>query len=100
MPRSLVKLIEIGTSSACNCVAAINTNIRSLYHHVFCNAPVSCKAYGDRNPIGTWLDSEANCLINMHNNTIYTFKRDHRMWRYCFPIPKGNELAPSRGGGS
>ena len=29
--------------------------IRSLYHHVVCNVLVSCKANGDRNPLGAWL---------------------------------------------
>ena len=28
------------------------------YHHVVCNAPVSCKAYGDGTQFGAWLDSD------------------------------------------
>ena len=33
------------------------TAIQSLYHHLVCNATVSCKANGDRNQLGAWLDS-------------------------------------------
>ena len=32
--------------------------IGSLYHHMVCNVPVSCKAYRDRNQLGVWLDSD------------------------------------------
>ena len=31
---------------------------RSLYRHVECNVPVSCKAFGDRNQLGAWLDND------------------------------------------
>ena len=32
-----------------------NIAIRSLYRHVVCNVPVSCKAYGDMNQLWAWL---------------------------------------------
>ena len=31
--------------------------IRSLFLHMVCNVPVSCKANEDRNHLGAWLDS-------------------------------------------
>ena len=34
------------------------TAIRSLYRHVVCDVPVSCKANGDRNQLWAWLDSD------------------------------------------
>ena len=34
------------------------TAIRSLYHHVVCDVPVSCKANGDKNQLWAWLDSD------------------------------------------
>ena len=47
--------------------------IRSLYHHMVCNIPVSCKANGDRNQLEVWLDSELiveKYMFNplLHNN--------------------------------
>ena len=32
--------------------------IRSMYPHVVCNVPVSCKANSYRNQLGAWLDSD------------------------------------------
>ena len=34
------------------------STIRSLYRHVVCNVPVSCKVNGDRNQLEAWLDSD------------------------------------------
>ena len=34
------------------------STIRSLYRHVICNVPVSCKSNGDRNHLRAWLDSD------------------------------------------
>ena len=36
------------------------TAIRSLYRHVVCDVPVSCKANGERNQRWAWLDSDPN----------------------------------------
>ena len=32
------------------------SSIQSLYRHVVCNVWVSCKANGDRNQFGAWVD--------------------------------------------
>ena len=34
------------------------SSISSLYHHMVCNVPVSCKANRERNQLGPWLDSD------------------------------------------
>ena len=34
------------------------TAIRSLYRHVVCDVPVSCKANRGRNKLWAWLDSD------------------------------------------
>ena len=34
------------------------STIRSLYCHMVCNVPVSCKANIERNQLGVWLDSD------------------------------------------
>ena len=39
------------------------TDIQSLYRHVVCIVPVSCKANRDRNQLEAWLDSDLY-LIN------------------------------------
>ena len=36
---------------------ACYTAFRSLYRHVVCNAPVSCKTNEDKNHLVAWLDS-------------------------------------------
>ena len=33
------------------------STVMSLYPHMVCNVPVSCKANGDRNQLGAWLGS-------------------------------------------
>ena len=35
-----------------------NTAIQSLYRHVACDVPVSCKTNGDSNQLWAWLDSD------------------------------------------
>ena len=37
------------------------SNFGSLYRHVVCNVPISCKANGERSQLEAWLDSD---LIN------------------------------------
>ena len=40
----------------------IDSAFRSLYRQVVCNVPISCKAKGDRNELGVWLDSDLGPL--------------------------------------
>ena len=40
---------------SCTCIMyCFNTTFMSLYRHVVCNVPVSCKANGVGNQLGTW----------------------------------------------
>ena len=45
------------------------TMIQSLYRHVVCNVSVSCKANGDRNQLGAWLDTDLIAEQYNHTNT-------------------------------
>ena len=66
----------------------------SLYRLVVCNVPVSCKANGDRNQLGAWLDSDL--IVELYLILVFlilfiyvvgTQKRRHLLWIFfilCF----------------
>ena len=42
-----------------------------LYRHVACNAPLSCKANGEREePVGAWLDSDL--IVDSNTSRLYS----------------------------
>ena len=47
-----------------------NTTIRSLYCHVVCNGPVSCKANRVGNQLGVWQYSDLLAIIYLLANGI------------------------------
>ena len=74
--RRAVLLFAFGIILNTNWGRMYHTAVRSLYRHLVCNVPVSCKANGDRNQLWAWLDCDpkSNILSPCHAEYVYVLR--------------------------